>query len=146
MTYRPPMKQKWFYPVILIILVVMGYGVVSVKAPPDMAPMMRSGPVRILILLGLVTSSWTIASWTLWTARVEVDDAGVRWKKGKDSGFLAWQQISSLSVHGINLALIERGSGGRTPLPFASRELYEALKSRLNSLSPEEEEILFRKR
>lgn len=61
----------------------------------------------------------------------------------KNSGSKKWEDIASLALHGISIALVDRASGVSIPLPFSSRELYEALKARTKPLSGMDEKILF---
>ena len=145
MRYRAPLKSKWFYPPALCGLAALTYGVFRLKligAVPEGLPR-RDAPLLFLGLLAFGVGSCLVGSWKAWTARVDVEDAGVRWKYGLNSGFKRWDQISSLALHGVDLALVDRASGRRCPLPILSRELYEALKDRLKPLSSEDEEVLF---
>jgi hypothetical protein len=145
MRFRPPLKSTWFYPFCLCGLAALAYGVFRLKligAVPAGLPR-RDAPALFLALLALGAGYCIVASWKAWTARVDVDDAGVRWKYGANSGFKRWDEISSLSLHGVDIALVDRGSGMRFPLPMVSRELYEALKARLKPLSSEDEKVLF---
>ena len=146
MRFRPPLKSKWFYPFVLCGMILLAYGLIRLKAPADLPPRMLAAPFYFIVFLGLGSCICISVSWTVWTSRVDVDDIGIRWKRGKDVVSMRWEQIESLALHGINLSLIERGSGKQVDLPFSSRKLYDALTVRLKPLSPDEEAILFPKR
>src|SRR5689334_13836489 len=125
MRFRPPLKTKWFYPFVLCGFFALAYGVIRLGV---MKHIVHGVPVSgaPVYFLGLLTfGAWVciMISWSVWTARVDVDDAGVRWEHGKMRGFRRWEEISSLALHGISIALVERASGNRIPLPFTSRKL-----------------------
>jgi len=146
MRFRPPLKVKWLYPVVLSGLVALGYGVIRLRmlGNRDFSGVPYEGaPVYFLILVAVGVGVCIKVSWTAWTACIDLDDAGVRWDDGKSSGSKKWEEISSLALHGINIALVDRASGVRVPLPFSSRKLYDALKAKVRPLSEADEKILF---
>lgn len=148
MTFRPPLKTKWIYPVVLCALASLAYLVNRLKVFDFAVLGIPYGRVPAYFMGFLAFAAWgcVMLSWTVWTARVEVDDWGVRWKEGKRTGSRKWEDISSLGLHGINIALVDRASKELVPLPFSSRKLYEALRARMKPLSPADEAILFPRR
>jgi len=79
----------------------------------------------------------------IFSARIEVDDSGVRWSEGESRGSFRWDEISALTQEGMSVGLVEKASARSTPLPFVTKSLYDVLSKRLNRLRPEEEAILF---
>jgi hypothetical protein len=147
MRFRPPLKQKWFYPFILCGFVALAYGVITFASQSPKQgrrdPGDWIGVFQLLLFVGVGSWVCIMVSWTVWTDRVDVDDQGIRWKDGTSEGFLKWEEISSLSLEGISVGLVERGSAKSRRLPFVTRKLYAHLAARLKPLTPAEEEILF---
>ena len=138
MTFRRPLGHKWFYPFGFCGLVVLAYVVATVGRRPSRLNV----PIGILYLL-VIASGLVATSWIIWTAKIVVDDVGVRWKEGQDIGDVRWNQIRSLVLDGGSLGLVKEGTAWTVKLPFVTRKLYETLAGRLNRLKPEEERILF---
>src|SRR6185436_20183725 len=114
MRFRPPLKVKWLYPVALCGLVALGYGVLRLQmlGNKDFQQMPHANaPLYFLILVALGVGACVKIGWSAWTASIDVDDAGVRWSDGKNSEFRKWEEISSLALHGISIALVERETG-----------------------------------
>jgi hypothetical protein len=102
----------------------------------------------------LNTLWWTVlvgvASWTLWTLRsswaegsawVDLDPDGLRWQEGGETHRVLWDGVSGLESEGAEhpvLALTLK-QGGRAALPFATRDLYRALRQKLGPIPPSEE-------
>ena len=138
MTFRRPLSQKWFYPFILCAGVTVCY--VAVIAGTRMS---NEGFFEAALLSLLGVGLGVVFSWNVWTARIDVDDRGVRWREGKDRGDLLWEEISGLAQDGVSLGLIERSSARVITLPFVTRPIYKLIVGRLKPLKPEEERILF---
>jgi hypothetical protein len=139
--------MKWFYPFILCGLILALYLFSAfVLHAPEARPKNREDVSGLLSVLGLlVLGLWCCAgiSWMVWTSYIDLGEAGIRWKEGKESVFMKWEEIASLSQEGPAIALVERGSGKVKALPFVTRKLYSALTRRLKPLSPAQEELLF---
>jgi hypothetical protein len=118
------LSQKWFYPFILCGLVALGYGVILFGIEGGLKGWDRlSDAFQGLVFVGLGIWVCVMISWTTWTDRVDVGDQGVRWKDGKDKGFLRWEDVSSLVLDGTSLGPVQRNSGKSVKLPFAGRKL-----------------------
>jgi hypothetical protein len=143
MRFRPPLKNKWFYPFLLCGCVVAAYLVLDYGHGIYRHVDHLGGLAMVLVLIAL--TFWVCAgrSWGVWTSRVDVDDIGVRWKEGTLEQSLKWDEIARLAQDGTALALVERASAVNRRLPFVSRPLYAALTARLKPLSDAEEQILF---
>src|ERR1041384_3115560 len=100
MRFRPPLKVKWLYPFVLCGLVALGYGVIRLRmvGNKDFAGMpYGSAPVYFLILVALGVGLCIKVSWAAWTACIDVDEVGVRWNYGTNSGSKKWEDVSSLA-------------------------------------------------
>ncbi len=145
MTFRAPMRRKWFHPFILCGLAAVAYAVIRIdlasNRKPDEDPSFGFSALMGVVCVG--TFFCILISGSIWRQRVDVDDRGVRWKEGSDETDLKWEDIACLVQVGKNLGFVERKSARVVSLPFASRKLYAALTRRLGPLQPAEEEILF---
>jgi len=136
MRFRRPPRQKWFYPFILCSCSTLGY--VAVTSGLRDAELLRAGAIVF------VMTAYSIhGSWEAWSARIDVDQQGVRWQEGEHGGGLFWKEISGLVRDGAFLGLVEKGTGRTLCLPFVTRPLYDALAKRLRPLAPEQERVLF---
>jgi len=148
MRFRPPLRNKWFYPFVLCGLLLFGYCTVT-TIPIAQCLFGRSDSDMLLdiawVILFVAFACWVcvMVSWTIWTSQIDVDDRGVRWRSGKEEGSMSWEEIGSLVLDGTTIGLVEKASAKIRPLPFVSRPLYKELSRRLNPLKPGEEEILF---
>jgi len=147
MRFRAPLKRKWFYPFVLCGLILVGAVLVDIAFvhPSTLFGGPESLPEVLgwLLMFTLAFIGTVLLSWNVWTSCVDIGDAGVRWKEGADERFMPWETISSLTLEGKTLGLVDRASGKSHRLPFASRKIYTALTKQLKPLTPAEEEILF---
>ncbi|MBV8879806.1 MAG: hypothetical protein JO332_07580 [Planctomycetaceae bacterium] len=143
MTYRPPLGQRWKYPFLLCLAV----AAIWVAAWLLLHPRGRRPGLEFYLLGGSLVAFGTLIreSWRTWTTRVDIDDAGLRWAKGFESGSMRWEEISELG-HSY-------GRGRRTllvgpvrarswmlhPLPLLPPRLYEEIKRRIGGLPPDVE-------
>ena len=136
MTFRRPLRQKAIYPIVLCATATAGYALY--RSPLWARELIEPGIYVLMLMAGCVY--W---SWEAWTARIDVDRWGVRWREGEHTGKLHWEDISGLARDGMILGLVDQGEGRTLHLPFYTRPLYDALADRLRPLKPEEERILF---
>jgi hypothetical protein len=90
-----------------------------------------------------------IASFRTSTAKVILDDVGVRWDgSGSEGGQLPWDAIRGLDYDHkariLIVGLVDKHAGRFYPLPFINKELYLALKARLGSIPDVEGECLLK--
>ena len=81
-------------------------------------------------------------AWSAWTAVVVLDDDGIRWEDEEGRRAFRWEEIGCLQHGGPESdpkPAVVGWDGGRHTLPFVTRELYAALKERLNPLPPDVE-------
>jgi hypothetical protein len=135
------LKNKWFYPFGVAILLWMAYE--GARTTPY-SWSIRKNPIVGAGVLGVCALSVAASSLRVWTSKIVVDDAGVRWEDGDDVGDVHWAKIRSLVLDAGSLGFVVEGTAWTVKLPFVTRQLYEALAKRLNRLTPQEEDILFR--
>ncbi len=114
MRFRRPPRQKWFYPFILCACSTLGY--VAVGSNLGHGELLGAGAI-VLVMAGY-SAYW---SWEAWSARIDVDQQGVRWQEGEEGDGLFWKQIDGLARDGVFLALVEKGTGRSVRLPFFTR-------------------------
>jgi hypothetical protein len=143
MTYRPPLLKRWRDPFLLCLAAAgVWLGVVSMMFSSS-----RKADLELWLILisGAGFVSFARRSWLVWTTRVTVDDAGVRWSRGSASGALRWNEIVELGFsytegrRRLQIGPVRTLSKMLHPLPMMPRALYEQLKSRLGGLPPEVE-------
>jgi hypothetical protein len=140
-TFRRPLKYKWFYPFGVAILLWMGYE--GARTTPHSLSI-KNNPVVGAVFFAVTAFFVAASSWTMWTSKIVVDNTGVRWSEGEEVGDVPWSKIRSLVLDAGSLGFVVEGTAWTVKLPFVTRKLYEALAQRLNRLTPEEEKVLFR--
>jgi hypothetical protein len=145
MTYRPSQKSRWGWMVLVALAAAVAWVVLWLETQSwHQSDSSLEGVVATFVVLGTLI----FLSILTWSSRVIVDDRGLGWKGGGGpADFMTWDQIAKLDYdrksRTVFVGVIEKADGKFYRLPFMSRELYAALKERLNPLPEDVEKELF---
>jgi len=144
MTFRPPAHKRWKYPFLLCFAAAgIWFGVFLM-----LHPLSRRSTLEfyVLGLSVLAFGALVRKSWLIWTTSVTVDDVGLRWSRGSESGALRWDEIAGLGFsysegrRRLLIGPVRALSKMLHPLPMLPRGLYAQIKPRIGGLPPDVEQ------
>jgi hypothetical protein len=144
MTFQPRPRERLLYAVVTLgcaaLLTLMAVSFIRKPGPGKQLAAYKLGGVAVLTAFGVYLN------WLSWTSRIRVDDGGIHWQEGKDSGSIPWEDLRGWgwkrNGKSLRVGLLRKSNPEVQILPFVTIDLYRALHPRCEPLPPEIEKEL----